>query len=299
MRFLTELKSSPIAVHTDSANRQHYEVPAEFFNLVLGKCMKYSCAHWPEDIRSLDEAEESMLDLTCRRASLADGQSILELGCGWGSLSLFMAARHPGSSVVAVSNSRSQKEFIDGQCRRRGITNLEVITADMNDFQIERRFDRVVSIEMFEHMRNYQQLLARISSWTKRNGLLFVHIFSHHHLTYPFEIRDASDWMSQHFFTGGVMPSDSLLLYFQDDFRIRDHWVLDGSHYQKTARAWLRNQDLHRSEIMELFRGVYGESEALKWWIRWRVFFMACEELWGYRRGTEWLVSHYLFENRN
>jgi cyclopropane-fatty-acyl-phospholipid synthase len=299
MRFLSELRASPIAIHTDSANDQHYEVPAEFYRLVLGWRMKYSCGYWPDGTDTLDEAEDAMLELTCRRARLGDGQSILELGCGWGSLSMYMARRHPASSIVAVSNSKSQKAFIDEQCRARGITNLEVITADMNDFHTERRFDRVVSVEMFEHMRNYRELMARISSWTKWNGLLFVHIFSHNRLAYPYEVKDASDWMSQHFFTGGVMPSDQLLLYFQDDFAIRDHWVLDGSHYQKTARAWLQNQDANREEILKLFEGVYGKAEALKWWVRWRVFFMACEELWRYRKGSEWILSHYLFENRN
>ena len=296
MRFIEQLRNSPIAIRPDAANEQHYEVPAEFYRHVLGPQMKYSCALW-SGVSELEKAEAAMLELTCRRAHLEDRQDVLELGCGWGSLSLFMAGRYPNSRILAVSNSRSQKEFIDAEAARRGLANLEVVTADMNDFDTERQFDRIVSIEMFEHMRNYRELLRRVASWSRPDALLFVHVFSHSRFAYPFEVRDASDWMAQHFFTGGLMPSDDLLLHFQERFRIRERWRLSGVHYQKTAEAWLERLDRRRSEVLALFGGVYGKNEALAWLVRWRVFFMACPQLFGYAQGKEWIVSHYLFEN--
>ena len=297
MRFVAQLRQSPVAIWPDAANAQHYEVPAEFFRHVLGPQMKYSCALWNADTKSLAEAEEAMLDLTCRRACLEDGQDVLELGCGWGSLSLFMARRFPKSRILAVSNSRSQKHYIDSQAARRGIANLTVLTADMNEFTTDSRFDRVVSVEMFEHMRNYAELLRRISSWSRPGALLFVHVFAHSRFAYPYEVEDSSDWMAQHFFTGGVMPSDDLLLYFQEHFNIREHWRLSGAHYQKTSEAWLERLDRRRNDVLAVFADVYGKDEAQRWLARWRVFFMACAELFGFAGGNEWIVSHYLFEN--
>lgn len=295
MRYIEQLKASPIAIHARAANEQHYEVPAEFFAAVLGIHRKYSCCYW-QDGDTLDGAERRILDLTAERAKIEDGHSILDLGCGWGAFSLYAAARFPKSTVVGVSNSQSQRLYIEQQALDRGLANLRIITANINDFDAGQQFDRIVSVEMMEHVRNYQLLLQKVASWMRPDGLFFVHIFTHHHYAYPFEVRDSSDWMAQHFFTGGQMPSDNLLLYFQDDVKIRNHWVVDGQHYQKTAEAWLANMDQHRSELLDLFSTVYGQAAALKWFVRWRIFFMACAELWGYRHGEEWIVSHYLFE---
>jgi cyclopropane-fatty-acyl-phospholipid synthase len=295
--YAADLKNRPIAEDTRAANEQHYEVPTQFYRYCLGKRLKYSGCLYSTGRETLDEAEEAMLRLYAERARLSDGQTILELGCGWGSLSLWMAEKYSRARITGVSNSRTQKEYIDGEARRRGLTNLEIITCDMNMLELPSdRFDRVVSIEMFEHMKNYQRLLANIARWLKPRGLLFVHIFTHATFAYHFVSRDESDWMSRYFFTGGQMPSDDLLTFFQDDLILIDRWRVNGAHYQKTAEHWLQNMDRHKTEILPLFAQTYGDKNKTKWWAYWRVFYMACAELWGYRGGNEWLISHYLFQ---
>lgn len=301
-RLVEGLRSGPIAIETARANEQHYELPPEFFECVLGPHAKYSCAHYgalaPDDGATLGGAEEAMLELTCRRARLADGERILELGCGWGSLSLYMAARYPKSRIVAVSNSGGQRRHIEALARARGLTNLEVRTCDVNalEFGAEIVFDRVVSVEMFEHVRNHERLLARIAGWLKPTGTLFVHVFAHRELAYPFEVRGGDDWMARWFFTGGLMPSAGLLGEFQRDLTLIDEWRVDGRHYERTANDWLRNMDRNEARIRPIFAATYGTREAARWWVRWRVFFMACAELFGYAQGTQWLVAHYLFQ---
>lgn len=294
--FVEMMNSSPVAPVPELANEQHYEVPSEFYDYVLGARRKYSSCFWTDATPDLDAAELESLERTARHAGLADGQRVLELGCGWGSLTLWMAEQYPASRITAVSNSRSQRRFIERRAAALGLDNLRVVTADMNDFSIDERFDRVVSVEMFEHMRNYAELFRRISTWLAPDGLFFMHIFCHRVVPYEFVDRDASDWMSRHFFSGGIMPCDELPLSFQDDLALRDRWIWNGRHYQKTAEAWLRNMEANRDAVMEVLGDTYGADEARRWWMRWRVFFMACAELFGYHDGGQWHVNHYLFQ---
>jgi cyclopropane-fatty-acyl-phospholipid synthase len=296
--LIEKLKQSRIAIHVADANRQHYEVPAAFFQLVLGKWLKYSCCYWPQGVRTIDEAEEAMLQLTCERARLRSGMAVLDLGCGWGSLSLWIAQHYADCRVVAVSNSRSQKEYIESQCRARGLENVEAITADVNEFSIDRQFDRVISVEMFEHMKNYEMLMAKIASLLKPEGMLFVHVFSHREFAYEFDVGDAGNWMAQTFFSGGTMPSDDLLLHFQRDLALVDHWRIDGNHYAHTLGAWLAKLDRHQAEVRQVLAATYGADQETRWLVNWRLFFMACEETWKLGQGQEYLVSHYLFETR-
>ncbi len=294
--YAADLERRPVAEETRAANEQHYEVPTAFYQCCLGRRLKYSGCLYPTGAESLGQAEEAMLALYVERAQLADGQEILELGCGWGSLSLYLAERFPAARITGVSNSRTQKEFIDAEAARRGLGNLRIVTCDMNAFAAEPgRFDRVVSVEMFEHMKNYRTLLGRIAGWLKPGGLLFVHIFTHRNLSSHFVARDASDWMSRYFFTGGQMPAHDLLPRFREDLRLVEDWKVSGTHYQRTAEDWLRNLDRHRAEVLPLLAQTYGAGQARKWWVYWRVFYLSCAELWGYRGGEEWLVSHYLF----
>ena len=295
--WIEQMKESPIALVPEKANEQHYEVPPAFFENVLGKHLKYSSGYWPDGVNSLDESEESMLELSFERAQLADGDSILELGCGWGSLTCYMASKLPNSKITAVSNSKDQKEHILNRCKNQGLDNIEVITADMNDFGTESKYDRVVSIEMFEHMRNYKKLLSKISSWLNDDGKLFVHIFTHQSVVYPFENQGEADWMAREFFSGGMMPSHDLLLHFQDDLIIDDVWSMSGTHYEKTSLAWVNKMDANKDSIMKIFLKTYGDDAKL-WFQRWRIFFMSCEKLFGYNNGSEWGVSHYRFSKR-
>lgn len=293
--LIDELRSSPMAVETEAANQQHYEVPAAFYQIALGKRLKYSCCYWPADVANLDEAEVASLKQVCERAQIVDGQKILELGCGWGSFSLWAAEHYPNSSIVSVSNSSGQRKYIMDQAHQRGLTNLNVITADMNEFSTYEKFDRVVSVEMFEHMRNYQQLFERIYQWLNPGAKMFVHVFSHNRVAYLFEDEGEDDWMARHFFTGGIMPSHDLLPQFCTPFQLGEQWHLDGIHYQKTADAWLENLDRDSKATREAIEQIYGQEEARVWMQRWRIFMMSCSELFGFRKGQEWGVSHYLF----
>jgi len=294
--YVADLKTRPLAEDTHAANTQHYEVPTAFYQYCLGRRLKYSGCLYPTGNETLDQAEEAMLALYVERARIADGQAILELGCGWGSLSLYLAEKFPRAQITGVSNSRTQKEYIDGEAKKRGLINLRIITCDINVLDLAPgQFDRVVSVEMFEHMKNYQRLLGNIARWLKPGGLLFVHIFTHHRFAYHFVSQGPGDWMSRYFFTGGQMPSHDLLMFFQDDLKLVSDWKVNGTHYQKTAEHWLQNMDRHKAEILPLFASTYGRDQAVKWWAYWRIFYMSCAELWGYRDGEEWLVSHYLF----
>jgi cyclopropane-fatty-acyl-phospholipid synthase len=295
-RFVSSMEASEVAPLPQLANEQHYEVPAQFFALALGPHRKYSSAWWPQGTTSLADAEATALAATCEHAELSDGHTILELGCGWGSLTLWMAGQYPNSRITAVSNSHSQRAWILGEAERRGLQNVEVITADMNHFVLDKHFDRVVSVEMFEHMRNWRSLFSRVHDWLNPGGRFFMHVFCHRSTPYAFVDTAPSDWMSRHFFSGGMMPSDELALRFQEKLRFLKRWRWDGRHYETTANAWLANVDTRRADVLPVLAATYREANAAQWLQRWRIFFMACAELFGYRDGQEWWVSHYLFE---
>ena len=293
--FAAELRGLPVAVETRAANAQHYEVPTGFYQLCLGPRLKYSSCWYETGRETLAEAEEAMLALTCARAELADGQEILELGCGWGSLTLWMAERYPNARITAVSNSATQRAHIESVCRERGFANVRVITCDMNAFAAEPAWhDRIVSVEMFEHMKNWAELLRRCATWLKPGGKLFLHVFTHRDTPYHFASKGGDDWMSRHFFTGGIMPSNCLAGRFQDDLRLEAQWEVPGRHYGQTSEHWLANLDRNREAALALFARTYPPGEARKWLAYWRIFYMSCAELWNYRTG-EWMVCHYRF----
>jgi cyclopropane-fatty-acyl-phospholipid synthase len=283
-QLVSQLRQSPLAIETRSANQQHYEVPAAYFETVLGPHLKYSSCLWPAGVSELRKAEEAMLDLTCAHAGLDDGMEVLELGCGWGSLALWMAERYPNSRILAISNSASQRQFIESKAHKHGLKNVQIQTADINHFVTDRKFDRVVSVEMLEHLRNYELLFNRVSIWLKPTGKFFVHVFYHNRCAYPFELDGNNDWMAKH---------------FQRDLLIDDRWLISGRHYQKTLESWLVRHDANRDRILEMFEATYGAEMARVMFYRWRIFYVACAELFGFRRGDEWGIAHFLFRNRH
>jgi len=301
--FIRTLDDEPIAPLPHKANEQHYGLPPEFFERFLGRHRKYSCCFWPEKRMTLDDAEEAALEETCRRAEIQDGQRVLELGCGWGSLCLWMAERYPRTEIMAISNSVTQRRYIEQQIVLRRLNNLRVLTIDMNDFastfarDYVEPFDRIISVEMFEHMRNYRRLLKSLACNLAPEGKLFLHIFCHRYLAYPFETEGSVNWMGKHFFSGGMMPSADLLRRFDEELRVTRHWTWNGEHYKRTAEAWLDNFEMRQTEVLPILQSVYGIDDGRVWFHRWRIFFLAVQELFGYSNGEEWFVSHYLLEH--
>lgn len=292
--LVERLREGPVAVATDEANAQHYALPPEFLECLLGRNLKYSCAYWPPGVTELDQAERHMLDLYCERAQISDGMRILDLGCGWGSFTVHAARRYPNAVITAVSNSSRQGDYIRKRLAAEGLTNVQVVTANVAEGLPEGTFDRVVSIEMFEHFRNYRVLMQRVRERLAPDGALFVHVFCHRELAYLFDARRPSDWMERYFFSGGVMPSADLLLYFTSGYRVDGHWAVPGTHYQKTAEAWWQNMRRNRRRLTPILQDVYGD-EHRRWWVYWKLFLLACAELFGYAGGEEWRVDHYLF----
>ncbi|MCH6257245.1 cyclopropane-fatty-acyl-phospholipid synthase family protein [Puniceicoccaceae bacterium K14] len=296
--FIKELTSSQIAIDTDSANEQHYEVPTRFYQLCLGEHLKYSSAFWPEGCSNLNEAEAASLQQIAERAQLENGQKILDLGCGWGSFSLWAAKQYPDSTILSVSNSKTQAVSIREETRKRRLNNIIVTTCDINEFDPQTKFDRIVSVEMLEHVRNHSALFERISTWLHEKSIMFIHVFSHRKLAYEFDASNNNEWMAKYFFTGGIMPSHDLLPSFNKHLEFTNNWYLDGTHYEKTANAWLDNMNQHSDEILRLFENTYGAGNAKQWMWRWRLFYLSCAELFGYKDGSEWGVSHYTLKKR-
>ncbi len=292
--FARRLRSAPLAVETQSANEQHYEVPAEFFKSCLGPRLKYSCCLFPDSSTSLAEAEELMLRLTCERAAISDGMRVLELGCGWGSLTLWLAEHFPNCEITAISNSNSQREFIESRIQQQSLANVRVITTDMRQFATDENFDRIVSVEMFEHMQNYALLFSRLANWLTPQGKAFVHVFCHRDTPYLFEAEGEDNWMGRNFFTGGVMPSADLFSHFDESLSIEKQWNVEGMHYWRTCEAWLSNVDCNRLSVLDALSRHSSPEKARLELQRWRMFFMACAELFRYRGGQEWFVAHYL-----
>ncbi|KAL4564486.1 hypothetical protein LXL04_028550 [Taraxacum kok-saghyz] len=325
MAFVHSLKEMPIAVKTEDAKTQHYELPTSFFNLVLGKnfkyrqlnfkfyfkistqiqhytfnigCIKIGCCYFRDKLSTLEDAEEAMLEVYCEKSQLKDGHTVLDVGCGWGSLSIYIAQKFPNCQVTGICNSVTQKAHIEDQCGKLGLQNVKVIVADISTFEMEGSYDRIFSIEMFEHMKNYRDLLKKISSWMKQDGFLFVHFFCHKTYAYHFEDTSEDDWITRYFFSGGTMPSANLLLYFQDDVSVVDHWLVNGRHYAQTSEEWLKRMDKNMASIKPIMESTYGKDSAVKWTVYWRTFFISVAELFGYNNGEEWMVTHYLFKKK-
>lgn len=299
--FADQLRNDPVAIHTDSANEQHYELPAAFFHAHLGARKKYSCCWYSRFQESLDQAEIAMLELYAERAELADGQRILDLGCGWGSFGLWAAQRYPNSHVTGLSNSNAQRAYILEQAHRLNLNNIEIVTGDVSEFEFadgQAGFDRVVSVEMFEHMKNYGVLLAKIARWLRPDGRLFVHHFSHKNRAYHYRNSSGNDWMARYFFTGGTMPSHDLLSHFNTDMRVVKDWWVNGTHYERTSNQWLQQLDAAKAEVMPILVSTYGPDHAALWFQRWRMFYMAVAEMFGLHGGSEWGVSHLLLQAR-
>ncbi|CAL5350450.1 unnamed protein product [Camellia sinensis] len=299
-RLRSALREMPIAIKTETAKSQHYELPTSFFKLVLGKHLKYSlsCCLFTDASKTLEDAEKAMLELYCDRAQIKDGHSVLDVGCGWGSLSLYIAQKYSNCKVTGICNSTTQRAYIEEQSRDLQLQNLEVIVADIGTFDMDASHDRIFSIEMFEHMKNYRDLLKKISKWMKPDSLLFVHHFCHKAFAYHFEDVNEDDWITRYFFTGGTMPSANLLLYFQDDVSVVNHWLMNGKHYAKTSEEWLKRMDKNLSSIKPIMESTYGKDSAVKWTVYWRTFFMAVAELFGYNNGDEWMVALFLFKKK-
>lgn len=300
--YAQKLKQSPLAIMTDTANKQHYEVPTDFYNLSLGRHKKYSSCYWDQNTKTLEEAEQKALDLSIEHAGVVDGMRVLELGCGWGSLSLELAKRFPHSAITAVSNSKTQKAYIDHQASERGLTNLTVLTRDLGlesnyDFGAEK-FDRVMSIEMMEHLRNYELFFKKVAPSIKEDGKFFIHIFTHKNAPYFFETEGEDNWMGKYFFSGGQMPARDLFDEFNNDLIVEKKWDWNGDHYSKTLEAWLDNTDQEKTRVLSMFKKTYGEGAEVIWYNRWRVFFMSCSELFKYNKGEEWGVTHYLMSKK-
>ncbi|AEE86176.1 unnamed protein product [Arabidopsis thaliana] len=298
LRFVDSLKKMPIAINTETAKTQHYELPTAFFEHALGRNIKYSCCYYSNDSSSLEEAGEAMLALSCERAKVEDGQSVLDIGCGWGSLTLYIARKYSKCKLTGICNSKTQKAFIDEKCRKLGLQNVEIIAADISTFEHEGTYDRIFSIEMFEHMKNYGELLKKIGNWMKEDSLLFVHYLCHKTYAYHFEDVNDDDWITRHFFSGGTMPSADLLLYFQENVSIMDHWLVNGTHYAKTSEEWLKGMDKEIVAVKEIMEVTYGKEEAVKWTVYWRTFFIALAELFAYNNGDEWMIAHFLFKKK-
>ena len=296
LTFLKQASSGKIAVHTDDANNQHYEVDSEFFQYCLGKNLKYSSCYWNDDTSSLDEAEDIMLDLYCKRAKIEDGMTVLDVGCGWGSLSLYLAQKYPKSKITGVSNSNSQRKFIEKLGYERNLHNLNIVTKDINSFDTNKKFDRIISIEMFEHTKNSKILMDSINKWLAPDGLFFMHVFAHKYNPYYFDTEQKNAWMAKYFFTGGMMPNHDLFKDLESDLNYQKSWMLSGTHYEKTSNAWLEKMDSNKTKILELFRRNNSNSVAKKKFYFWRLFFIACAEIFGYNGGSEWIISHHLFK---